>query len=418
MTENKNERSAGLTNTSMTGIRDRVDQLAMDAMLAQGNDSTPALLTALSEICAQAKAEGFTAIPALIGDMQEMLAANPGEPDAFLTAITHLQLIIEEGNTTSEPVANTIVDENKANVAPMLLSADPELLADFFVESRDHLISIENLLMTLERDPGNTDAIHSIFRGFHTIKGLAGFLEFPAIQAVAHEVETLLDKARNSQLSITSVVVDVVLEGADYLKTDIQRIERAAAGEAVAEPADNQSLLARIQARMNPAEITLESIPQLESSTVDAELLDFESPAPAKERHEPEAKAADPRKAAVTESRVLKVDTGKLDFLVDMVGELVIAQSMVRHDPALAQLANPRIQSHLAQLARITDSVQKTTMTLRMLPVRQNFPDRSIEDMTRELLRGLLKQWLDDNLPRMVEQIVREEIERVARRGR
>lgn len=44
--------------------------------------------------------------------------------------------------------------------------------------------------------------------------------------------------------------------------------------------------------------------------------------------------------------------------------------------------------------------------------------DRSIEDMTRELLRGLLKQWLDDNLPQMVEQMVREEIERVARRGR
>lgn len=44
--------------------------------------------------------------------------------------------------------------------------------------------------------------------------------------------------------------------------------------------------------------------------------------------------------------------------------------------------------------------------------------DRGIEDMTRDLLRGLLKQWLDDNLPQLVEQMVREEIERVARRGR
>jgi cell pole-organizing protein PopZ len=44
--------------------------------------------------------------------------------------------------------------------------------------------------------------------------------------------------------------------------------------------------------------------------------------------------------------------------------------------------------------------------------------DRSIEDMTRELLRGMLKQWLDDNLPQLVERLVREEIERVARSGR
>ena len=44
--------------------------------------------------------------------------------------------------------------------------------------------------------------------------------------------------------------------------------------------------------------------------------------------------------------------------------------------------------------------------------------DRGIEDMTRDLLRGMLKQWLDDNLPGLVERLVREEIERVARRGR
>ena len=44
--------------------------------------------------------------------------------------------------------------------------------------------------------------------------------------------------------------------------------------------------------------------------------------------------------------------------------------------------------------------------------------DKSIEDLTRELLRGMLKQWLDDNLPALVERLVREEIERVARHGR
>ena len=386
MTENKNEPSAGLTDTLVSGSRDRVDQLAMNAMLAQGDDSTPALLVSLSDICAQAKAEGFKAIPTLIGDMQEMPASDCSEPGAFLTAITRLEMIIEEGNTTSEPAVSECVAGSNANVTPRLLSADPELLADFFVESRDHLISIENLLMTLEQDPGNKDAIHSIFRGFHNIKGLAGFLEFPAILAVAHEVETLLDKVRNGQLSITPLVVDVVLEGADYLKTEMHRIERGAAKERVTESADNQALLARIQARMNPGEIALESIRQLETSTAEAAFADTKSPAPSKEPHGLEAKAADPRKAAVAESRVVKVDTRKLDFLVDMVGELVIAQSIIRHDGSFNSESNPKLQRNLLQLERITGEIQKTAMAMRTVRIGQLFQRsvRLVRDLTRK----------------------------------
>ena len=57
------------------------------------------------------------------------------------------------------------------------LASDPELLGDFILESTEHLTTIEPQLLTLEQDPANAEAIHAIFRGFHTIKGLAGFLE-------------------------------------------------------------------------------------------------------------------------------------------------------------------------------------------------------------------------------------------------
>lgn len=377
-------------------IRQRVDQLAMDAMMMQeGEASSMVLLAALGEIAAHAEAAGFTAIPGLIGEMREILAAIPAQPEGFLTAIGRLQQAIEEGERASEPVHQVTeipaVPPPKAASAP--LSADPELLADFFVESRDHLTMIESQLLTLEQDPGNTDAIHTIFRGFHTIKGLAGFLEFPAIQAVAHEVETLLDKARNGQLSITPLVVDVVLEGADYLKTDIQRIERVAAGEALSEPAGMGVLLARIQARMNPAEAVSPSLPQAEDSGPDAELPGTGIPMPEKVTPEPEAralepesKAADARKTTNPESRVVKVDTIKLDFLVDMVGELVIAQSMVRHDGHLNSISNPKLQRNLAQLARITGEVQKMAMAMRMVPIGQLFQRsvRLVRDLTRK----------------------------------
>jgi cell pole-organizing protein PopZ len=76
------------------------------------------------------------------------------------------------------------------------------------------------------------------------------------------------------------------------------------------------------------------------------------------------------------------------------------------------QVTPPLISQRTAQQAQ--NSFQQLAESL----MARATGDRGIEDMTRDLLRGLLKQWLDDNLPQLVEQLVREEIERVARRGR
>ena len=65
------------------------------------------------------------------------------------------------------------------------LARDPELVNDFIVESREHLTAIELHLLALDQDAANSEALHAIFRGFHTIKGLAGFLGLDAIQEVA-----------------------------------------------------------------------------------------------------------------------------------------------------------------------------------------------------------------------------------------
>src|ERR1019366_1604186 len=62
------------------------------------------------------------------------------------------------------------------------LAQDPELMSDFIVESREHLVNIESQVLTLERDPSDGEALNAVFRGFHTIKGLAGFLELWEVQ--------------------------------------------------------------------------------------------------------------------------------------------------------------------------------------------------------------------------------------------
>jgi two-component system chemotaxis sensor kinase CheA len=69
----------------------------------------------------------------------------------------------------------------------------------------------------------------------------------------------------------------------------------------------------------------------------------------------------------------VKVDTSKLDSLVDLVGELVIAQSQVSQDPALQTIESRLLTRNLAQVGRITRELQRTAMALRMVPIRQTF---------------------------------------------
>ncbi len=257
--------------------------------------------------------------------------------------------------------------EAEEDSSAMSLADDPELIRDFVLESREHLESIESQVLTLDREAANMEAVHSVFRSFHTIKGIAGFLGFDVIQHLTHEVETVLDLARNSKLSVTAAVIDVVLESKDYVGKWLQYLDASATGASLTPPATDQALLRRIHRFVEP----------------DAGLPDAPEQSP--EHPAPSAQVADTPETKVA-VRSVKVDTDKLDFLVDMVGEMVIAQSLVRHDPGLKIEGNELLARNLSQLARITDEVQRTAMAMRMVPVGPLFQKmvRLVRDLSRK----------------------------------
>jgi len=138
-----------------------------------------------------------------------------------------------------------------ASVNPLAanpLANDPELIGDFILESREHLTAIELQLLTLDQDPANAEAIHAIFRGFHTIKGMAGFLDLDAVRDLAHEVETVLDLARNGRLAITPAIIDRILESKDYLNVWMTQLESMLQTGQAPAGADSSALLAAIRA--------------------------------------------------------------------------------------------------------------------------------------------------------------------------
>src|SRR6185369_3583513 len=91
-------------------------------------------------------------------------------------------------------------------------------------------------------------ALNSVFRGFHTIKGLAGFLELWEVQSFSHEVETILDRARNSQLIVTPAAVDLILQASDYLRRWLSHVESKLQQHPTDEPGKDIGLLERIRA--------------------------------------------------------------------------------------------------------------------------------------------------------------------------
>ena len=106
----------------------------------------------------------------------------------------------------------------------MRLDENRELLGEFYGEAVEHLQQIEAALLALEHQPDNPEALNSIFRSFHTIKGNAGFLGLVPMHTLAHEVESLLDLARNNKLRLNSAIVTEILRSRDALQALTQQV--------------------------------------------------------------------------------------------------------------------------------------------------------------------------------------------------
>ena len=105
----------------------------------------------------------------------------------------------------------------------------PEEVRLFLVEAYENLDQVEVDLVELEKTPGDSEKLNSIFRSIHTIKGNSGFLAFPTLEAVCHTAETLLDKLRSGQLELTQDMTTVLLEFMDTVRKILENIENTAA---------------------------------------------------------------------------------------------------------------------------------------------------------------------------------------------
>jgi two-component system chemotaxis sensor kinase CheA len=99
----------------------------------------------------------------------------------------------------------------------MSFEQDEEILQDFLIEAGEILESLSEQLVELENDPNNAELLNAIFRGFHTVKGGAGFLSLAELVDVCHGAENIFDILRTNQRAVTSELMDVILQALDTI---------------------------------------------------------------------------------------------------------------------------------------------------------------------------------------------------------
>ena len=287
---------------------------------------------------------------------------------------------------------------------PVKISEDDmEILVDFVSEAEENLDSIEVNLIDLEQDPENKEIINEIFRPFHTIKGVSGFLSLTKINVLAHTTENLLDSARSGDVIIDQMATDTILESVDILKILVGRI-RKGTETGYLEP-DTDIDVDGLRTKLKQLQVSLSNGDQpplgeilMEKQVIDQkgldQALDTQIKEPKKKIGEilveqktvhPEQVASALKEQSMPKKKMnaqVKVSTQKLDDLVDYAGELVIAQSMLRqktsNDPSLSQT--------VSQLGQIVNNVQNISMSMRMIPIKATFMKmiRLVRDLSRK----------------------------------
>ncbi len=326
-----------------------------------------------------------------------------------------------------------------------------ETVPEFVIEARQHLEDSEAALFELEDDPASSDGIGRIFRAFHTIKGVAGFLGITEVTDLAHVVETLLDRFRSSNIVFTSGHADIVLESKDMMEQLLVGLLGGTppllnahkklvmlVGEVAKDPTKTVAFGSRAvrtalasagigndsefeEAALDPAAATMRlgailvakghltedqlafalerqvtlreqgetirigqvlvllgaiNTQQLDAalehqskSSALGKLLDAEvMPAPVPKP------AGNERKKKASYDSTIRVSTQRLDGLVDMVGELVIAQQMVVQGTENIESGIGEVLArNLSHLGKITRDLQEASMSLRMVTFQSTF---------------------------------------------
>jgi len=286
-------------------------------------------------------------------------------------------------------------EEAESLLVPVVIE-DPEITADFVSETIEHFeVSDENLL-TLENDPENEDAIASIFRAFHTIKGTTSFLGLTPIARLAHVAENLLDEVRKKRLAFEGAVVDATFNALDLLKKMTRQLETAlGTGDLFIPDDDLPDVFLQLKDALAGGDGSAAGgTPAAAGKQAESRQPESAAPPEQAASEKPPEETAAPANGQVasgsgtgkTVKQTMKIDADRIDLLLETIGELVIVESIVNQEASLRSgEGSGELERNLAQLTKITRSLQDMGMSMRLIPIDNTF--RKMGRLVRDLAK-------------------------------
>ena len=302
-----------------------------------------------------------------------------------------------------------------------------ELIKEFIAETEEILEGLDQYFIKLEASPGDLVLINEIFRAVHSIKGSAGFLGFNRLVEVAHQAENILNKLRQKEMQATPEAIDIILESVDVLKRLIKEVKEGS-GELIDITPIKRKLSLLLEYAGSLEEISSDKPPALIPASETKETLSREAEkvedGASKSEYDNEK---DNEQGTMTDRPVtgtvdqekdqtLRIDTNRLDQVMDLVGELVLSRNrLIKILSEVEELydGDEKIKSLFetaSNLNLITTDLQLSVMKMRMVPIRKvfnKFP-RMVRDIARKVNKKIDLQMFGESTE--IDKSVIEEI--------
>lgn len=373
-------------------VIDASDKTELETMIALINQlsevvavhvQTDTALAAFYKTCQDAAQKASALMQSNSADIQKHI-------DQISANVAELQTLLQQAQSaTSQAVPS-------ASSAAAFNSEDLPLIQDFITESREHIENAEAAMLALENDPKNAETLNQIFRSFHTIKGMAGFLNLSDINQLAHAAENVLDLARKGQLIMTGENSDAAFASMDMLKTMLNQLERVITGEGQLErPPSYPTLMDRLHrcaAAQPQSNVSVAALPA--GMVAEAADISMETQTDKKLDQTLVPDEEDGNKPTVVTNtgavEKIKVSTTKLDDLINMTGELAIAQLMIAEEVKKLMHNDSNLFRKVSLQNKIVRELQELSMSMRMVPIQGAF--QKMSRLVRDLAKKAGKQ--------------------------
>ncbi|PCJ19088.1 MAG: chemotaxis protein CheA [Candidatus Cloacimonadota bacterium] len=266
-------------------------------------------------------------------------------------------ILITKSGPNPKAIDSLALQETQDSEATFQLETTPEVIEVFIQESDDILKIFEADILILNQFPDSEDSIQEAFRGIHSMKGNAAFLGYKDIEKLSHKAESLLEDIAEKKKVMNESICEVFLKVLDALKTQIIKISN-----------DEESKIDNLQELLDQ----LDKVSGVEPNSPIA--IKVKTP-PIETKVQTINKTKLRTKEQKTEVKRMdiRVDLNKLDQLIDLVGELIIAEAMVINNPDLKGLDLENFEKAARHLTKISRDLQETTLSIRMVPVSSTF---------------------------------------------